>query len=289
VFTPDQYQLIDFGKGRRLERFGALRLDRPCPAVETVAQSTREAWHDVDARFDRAGSGDGRWSSAAPVPDRWTIRHGQATFELKQAPAGHLGVFPEQAANWDWIAERLQPASPPLKVLNLFAYTGGSTLAAAAAGAEVVHVDAARNTVAWARHNAELSGMAELPIHWITEDAQKFARREVRRGNQYDAVILDPPSYGHGTRGEVWRLTKHLPRLLELCAELTAGRRRFLLLTCHTPGFDSARLETMVSEALGPAEPGHVTGRVAAEPLTIRSAAAAMLPCGMVVRWQREP
>ncbi len=142
-----------------------------------------------------------------------------------------------------------------LKILNLFAYTGGSTLAAAAAGAEVVHVDAAKNIVDWARRNAELSGLADAPIHWITEDAMKFVKREIKRGNKYDALILDPPSYGHGRRGEVWRLSKHLPRLLSMCAELTAGQCRFVLLTCHTPGYDSARLADMLRETIPTPKP----------------------------------
>jgi len=166
-------------------------------------------------------------------------------------------------------------------VLNLFAYTGGSTLAAAASGAEVVHVDAARNVVAWARRNAELSGMADAPIRWIAEDAIKFVRRELKRGNTYHAVILDPPSYGHGPRGEVWRLSssRHLPRLLAMCAELTAGHCRFLLLTCHTPKFGPARLERLVTEILG-------DGRVTAGHLILKSSTGRELPSGVAVRWE---
>ena len=168
-------------------------------------------------------------------------------------------------------------------MLNLFAYTGGSTLAAAAAGAEVVHVDAARNIVAWARRNAELCGLAEAPIRWIAEDAMKFVKRELKRGNHYDAVILDPPSYGHGPRGEVWRLSKHLPRLLAMCGQLTAGRRQFMLLTCHTPGFPPARLREMMAEALGEEDRGAVSARE----LTIRAATGRELPSGVAVRWER--
>jgi 23S rRNA (cytosine1962-C5)-methyltransferase len=164
-------------------------------------------------------------------------------------------------------------------VLNLFAYTGGSTLAAAACGAEVTHVDAARNIVAWARQNAALSGLAEAPIRWIAEDAQKFVKRELKRGRRYDAVILDPPSYGHGPQGEVWRLSKHLPRLLAMCGELTDGRREFMLLTCHTPGYDRTSLTAMMQEALA------TEGVCTAQPLTISSATGAKLPSGVVLRW----
>jgi 23S rRNA (cytosine1962-C5)-methyltransferase len=166
----------------------------------------------------------------------------------------------------------------PPKILNLFAYTGGSTLAAAAAGAEVVHVDAAKNIVAWARRNAELSGLSAAPIRWIAEDAMKFVKREIQRGNRYDAVILDPPSYGHGPRGEVWRLSKHLPRLLSLCCELTAGRPEFMLLTCHTPGYDATMLRRMMLNALGGEED------VVAGSLTLRSAEGRELPSGVFVR-----
>jgi 23S rRNA (cytosine1962-C5)-methyltransferase len=282
MFTPDQYQLIDFGGGRRLERFGPWLLDRPCPAVKRIKRSQPDAWHQADARFDRTDGEEGLWSLARDLPEQWTITHGPVTFELKRTPAGHLGVFPEQAANWDWISDRLRTAGQPLTVLNLFAYTGASTLSAAAAGAEVVHVDAARNTIARARRNAELSGMAELPIRWIAEDTVKFVRREMERGNRYDAVILDPPSYGHGPHGEVWQLSKHLPPLIELCGQLTAGRRQFMLLTCHTPGFDPARLKQMMTDALGETDDGTVT----AEQLTIRSVGGRALPGGVAVRWQ---
>ncbi len=282
MFQAHEYRLIDFGDGRRLERFGPLRLDRPCPAVEHLQRADPEAWSQVDARFERTGENEGHWSSGRELPELWTVAHGPVCFELKRAPAGHLGLFPEQAANWDWIVDRLQAAGEPVKVLNLFAYTGGSTLAAAAAGAEVVHVDAARNTVAWARRNAELSGMAHKPIRWLAEDAMKFVKRELQRGNRYDAVILDPPSYGHGPQGEVWQLSKHVERLLRWCGELTAGRRRFMLLTCHTPGFDPQRLRRMMIEALGDADESTCT----AGQLTLRAATGREMPSGVVVRWR---
>ena len=180
----------------------------------------------ADARFDGRSEESGHWTCRRELPERWTITCGPWQFELKRTDFGHVGLFPEQVENWVWIGERVRAAGRPLRVMNLFAYTGGSTLAAAAAAAETVHVDAAKNTVAWARRNAELSGLSAAPIRWIAEDALKFVKRELRRGNRYDAVILDPPSYGHGPRGEVWRLSKHLPRLLSLCGELTAGRAR---------------------------------------------------------------
>ncbi|HID75859.1 MAG TPA: SAM-dependent methyltransferase [Planctomycetaceae bacterium] len=284
MFDPDEYLLIDFGEGRRLERFGPFTLDRPCPAAEKFARHDLGPWSRADARFDRTEGKLGRWVDQVRLPRSWVIRHGAIRFELKRTDFGHLGVFPEQAANWDWIAQQVAAAGDRVRVLNLFAYTGGSTLVAAAAGAEVSHVDAARNVVAWARKNAELSGLASAPIRWITEDAMKFVRRELKRGNRYDAVILDPPSYGHGPRGEVWRLAKHLEPLMAMCVQLTGGRPRFLLLTCHTPKFGPRRLKAQLAAALGPA----ARGQLVAVPMELISVARKRLPSGTVVRWQRD-
>ena len=304
MFTPDEYQLLDFGDGRRLERFGPVTFDRPCPAAESVAKADPDAWQRADTRFEGRDTEKGQWTDQRELPGRWTVGHGSLCFELKRTDFGHLGLFPEQAENWDWVSRLASPLgegqgegsilenpSGPhprplsqrergvsLKVLNLFAYTGGSTLAAAAAGADVVHVDAARNIVAWARRNAERSGLGDAPVRWITEEAVKFVERELKRGNRYDAVILDPPSYGHGPRGEVWRLSKHLPRLLSLCGELTAGRPKFMLLTCHTPGYDATVLRQMSIEALG----NELTAT--AGPLSLRAADGRRLPSGVVVR-----
>jgi 23S rRNA (cytosine1962-C5)-methyltransferase len=250
MFADHEYQLLDFGHGRKLERFGHILLDRPAPAANDLQPALPHLWNQAATRFEistdqPSANQRGRWiiSGQAP-PDVWVIRHGEIQLELKLTPFGHVGVFPEQAENWDWLAQRLQNmAKPtPCRILNLFAYTGGSTLSAAAAGAEVTHVDSARNMVAWARRNAELSGLSAAPIRWITDDALKFARRELKRGRHYDAVILDPPSYGHGSGGEVWKLDEHLPELLSVCRELTGPRLRMLLLTCHAPNYDAKRL-----------------------------------------------
>ena len=257
MFDPTQYQLLDFGDGRRLERFGPVVLDRPCPAAESIRPVAPRLWSTAAARFERIEAEEGQWTLRGDPPRQWTIAHDRMILELKRTDFGHVGLFPEQAENWDWIAAQVRRVPPSaasaMKILNLFAYTGGSTLAAAAAGAAVTHVDAARNIVAWARRNAELSGLAEAPVRWIAEDAVKFVNREIRRGNRYDAVILDPPSYGHGTHGEVWRLAEDLPRLLALCAELTTPRPRFVLLTCHTPGFSPIRLRELLGNSFGSA------------------------------------
>lgn len=284
MFASEQYRLLDFGRGRRLEQFGPLRLDRPCQAAERLPVRHPHLWHTAHARFERSNDKLGCWIARGPLPDTWTICHGPVILELKRTEFGHLGVFPEQAANWDWLARQIGRHSRPIKVLNLFAYTGGSTLASAAAGAEVVHVDSAENVLAWARRNAENSMLAHLPVRWICEDALKFVRRELRRANRYDAVILDPPSYGHGPRGEVFRLSRHLGSLLEMCAELTAGRCCFVLLSAHTPKFKAERLARMVEQAFG--SPSR--GSISAEPMMLATAEGRQLPSGNVVRWEAE-
>jgi 23S rRNA (cytosine1962-C5)-methyltransferase len=284
------YQLLDFGCGRRLERFGEFVLDRPCPAVERVQKAEPKFWDNANGCFEDGGEKAGRWFfPRKEMPETWTIDFDDTRFELKLTPQGQVGVFPEQAANWEWIEKRgewrgeREENEAKIKVLNLFAYTGGSTLAAAAAGMEVTHVDAAKNVIEWARRNAEISGLADAPIRWICEDAWKFVKREIKRGNRYDAVILDPPSYGHGPKGEVWQLAKHLPMLLAQCAELVADQCRFLLLTCHTPGYEEDRLSAMLEECF----PFAARDGISAKPLSLRTANGRELPSGTVVRWER--
>ena len=291
MFAASDYQLIDFGQGRKLERFGAYLLDRPSPAADgfyqdqnpVQYQSDPQAWRLATARYDRASGDRGVWlpvAAEAPIlAERWTVSHGSISLELKPTSFGHLGLFPEQAANWDWIDSQIRIAPRRLKVLNLFAYTGGSTLTAAAAGAEVVHVDAARNTVDWARRNAALSRLTSAPIRWIHEDAVTFVRRELKRRQGYDAVILDPPSYGHGVKGQTWKLADHLPDLLADCARLTAGRRCFILVTCHTPGFEAERLQTLLADAIGAS-----SNEVECGSMTLTAADGRTLPSGAMAR-----
>ncbi|MBC8353435.1 MAG: class I SAM-dependent methyltransferase [Planctomycetes bacterium] len=281
MFDADQYQLLDFGAGRKLERFGAYTLDRACPAAEDTRKAATAEWKKADARYERTLGDEGRWKPATALPSAWTLAHGDFAVQLQPTPFGHLGVFPEQAENWDWIVRQVARASRRLRVLNLFAYTGGSTLAAAAAGAEVVHVDSAKNTVAWARRNAELSGLNIKPIRWITEDAKRFAERELKRGNRYDAVILDPPSYGHGPKGETWKITRDLHSLLTTCAELTDGQRAFMLLTCHSPGFEPPEVEAILADAVF----GTCQAGATAKPLTLTCIDGRQLPSGVVARW----
>ncbi|MEN1682126.1 MAG: class I SAM-dependent methyltransferase [Planctomycetota bacterium] len=286
---PD-YQLLDFGGGRKLERFGSVAVDRPCPAAENEQPATRK-WQ-ADARFTGARVGDGKWK-----PPTTKVLSAGATvgvplggdrsfrFHLEFSPAGQVGLFPEQFANWRWIARQAARAGRPLRVLNLFAYTGGSTLAAAAASAdvEVTHVDASKPSVALARQNSAASGLAEAKVRWIVEDALKYCRREVKRGSRYDAVVLDPPSYGHGPKGEEWRLARDLPVLMELIGELTARQPVFLLATCHTPGVGPAELSAYLSDG--------VFGSCSAPPtgsrLWLHASDGRKLESGVSVRWPR--
>ncbi|HUS39689.1 MAG TPA: class I SAM-dependent methyltransferase, partial [Pirellulales bacterium] len=233
MFAKNQYQLLDFGDGLRLERFGKYILERPCPAAEGFQKAEEKLWKSAHARYVRHDD-EGTWRSRGTIPLSWPINHASTTMELKLTDFGHVGVFPEHSGNWDWITQQLKANSGTLRVLNLFAYTGGATLACAAAGAEVVHVDSAQNSVLWARRNTEASGLRDATIRWITEDALKFVGREIKRGNKYHVVIIDPPSYGHGPKGEVWKIQEHLPELLEKCMELTREDPRFILLSSHT-------------------------------------------------------
>jgi 23S rRNA (cytosine1962-C5)-methyltransferase len=282
VFDARQYELLDFGNGRKLERFGSVCLDRPCEAARGILPTDPEAWAHAAARYLRCAGASGRWMETRPLPERWIVSHGRVTLELKPTPFGHLGVFAEQAPNWDWIGGRL--AERAARVLNLVAYTGGSSLAAAAAGAEVVHVDAANNVVAWARRNAELSGLADAPIRWITEDARRFVEREIRRNARYDAIILDPPSYGRGPRGEPFLFSRHLESLLQNAGRLLSDEPAFLLLTHHSSGPAALRANDWFCESTG----GRLArGQVESGELTIRSRCGRLLPSGNMIRWPK--
>ncbi len=285
MFASDQYQLLDFSEGRKLDRIGSYVLDRPAPAALHAVRRNPELWSQADARYERDGEG-GQWSLARDFDANWSARHGSIVLELKLTDSGQVGLFPEQADNWDWIARQVRAADGPIKVLNLFAYTGGSTLAAAAAGAEVTHVDAAAAAVAWARRNAQASHLEHAPIRWITDDALKFARRELKRGQRYDAVVLDPPSYGHGPKAETWKLDQHLGELLSTCVELTGGRAQFMLLTCHSGELAHGLplLKYFIAQQSNLREQGRFSG----SDMHLVSMAGGRLHCGAAVRWSRE-
>lgn len=285
-----QYELLDYGDGRKLERFGEAVLNRPCPAADEVEKSRPELWDAITARFRGPRTGDGSWT---PPPKTWMpaewcwAQEGDAPFRLKleALPSGQVGVFPEQRENWAWIARQVAKSlvalGRPPRVLNLFAYTGGSTLAAAAAGAEVVHIDAVQTIVDRAKENAAFSGLAERPVRWIAEDAVKFCRRELKRGKRYDAVILDPPSYGHGPKGEPWKIDTDLLPLLAMCGELTSESRAFVLVSCHSPGIGPAVLSAYLSDGIF----GHCGQPPATGELALETSDGRKLPAGVFARW----
>jgi 23S rRNA (cytosine1962-C5)-methyltransferase len=251
TLTPEwaEYELLDSGEGKKLERFGEYALVRPEPQARWAAALPAGRWQAADGEYVKAGNGPrGEWKFRKPIPARWEMRRGNLKFWVQPAPSGHLGVFPDQACHWDWIAEATRRAARPVKVLCLFGHTGLATLAAAAAGAEVTHVDASRKAVAWARENQSLSGLSERPIRWVVEDALTFVRREARRGNQYDAIVLDPPKFGRGPAGEMWKLEESLPELLGACGKVLSASPVFVLLNVYTTVLTRARIEKEAEE-----------------------------------------
>ncbi len=279
--TAAGYELLDAGDGRRLERFGTIVLDRPAPATSGSARRDPSAWDGATARFERPQGGPGRWEPAGAPPERWTVAIDGMAFELRPTPAGHVGLFPEHLSVASWGAARAQAlataAGRPAAVLNLFAYTGLATLVLARTGARVAHVDASRPAVAWARRNADLSGLADRPIRWLVEDAARYVDREARRGRRYDGVLLDPPTYGHGPDGTAWGLASDLvPLLVAVRAVLEA--RWFVACTAHASGLPLGALEGLVRDGLG-VGPGSTVGRV----LSPVARSGARLPAGLAV------
>ena len=229
------YELLDCGGGERLERWGKYTLVRPDPQAIWRPEGRHPGWRKHDARYQRSSTGGGQWVKKE-LPERWTLGYKGLTFNIKPMNFKHTGLFPEQAANWDFAMERIRSAGRPINVLNLFAYTGGATVACAAAGASVCHVDAARGMVSWARENAKSSGLEDAPIRWIVDDCGKFVEREIRRGRRYDAVIMDPPSYGRGPSGEIWKLEENLFPFVELVTQVLSDQPLFFLINSYTTG-----------------------------------------------------
>jgi 23S rRNA (cytosine1962-C5)-methyltransferase len=279
--VSNTYQLLDSGNFKKLEQFGSYRLVRPALQAIWKPFQSIELWKTARAHYHRSKSGGGRWEYNNKLPSHWNITYYDLTLKIKLTNFGHLGFFAEQGPNWQWIQEQIRTAGRPIKVLNIFAYTGGSSLAAAAAGASVTHVDSAKGIVSWAQENAELSSLADKPIRWLIDDALKFAAREVRRSNKYDAIILDPPSFGRGPKGEIWKFERDLPKLLEFCRSLLSEYPLFVLLSAHTPGFTPLALENLlcnITEKFG----GHVTSM---EMVIPESETNRCLPSGILVRW----
>ena len=242
------YELLDANKGNRLERWGNIFLVRPDPQVIWQLSEDKNLWKKADAVYHRSSAGGGYWEVLKKVPDVWGIEYEGLKFNLKPMGFKHTGLFPEQAVNWSLMQEIIKKQSRPVKILNLFAYTGGATLACLKAGASVTHVDASKGMVAWAKENAVSSGLADRPVRWLVDDCKKFVEREIRRGNKYDGIVMDPPSYGRGPNGEVWKLENNLEELLRLTSQILSDNPIFFLLNTYTAGMSSTVLNYMVEE-----------------------------------------
>ena len=275
------YEVIDCSKGEKLERWGEYILVRPDPQVIWDTPKDDRGWRHMNGHYHRSKKGGGEWEFFS-LPKQWQIRYGSLTFNLKPFSFKHTGLFPEQATNWDWFSEKIRNAGRPVKVLNLFAYTGGATLAAAAAGAQVTHVDASKGMVTWAKENAVSSGLKDAPIRWLVDDCVKFVEREIRRGNTYDAIIMDPPSYGRGPKGEIWKIEDMIHPLIKLCTKILSKDALFFLVNSYTTGLAPAVLTYMIATELKPWN-GHVESQEIGLPVT-RS--GLVLPCGASGRWE---
>lgn len=279
VEKNSHYQLIDSGDQKKLERIGGVLMVRPSTQAVWSPRHP-EKWDAATARFTRTSEGTGNWQLKKSLPRPWQAEFAGITWNLRNNDFGHVGIFPEQEECWQWIRHQVdRGGGAEVNVLNLFGYTGGSTLAAAAAGAQVCHLDASKTSVGIARENAAASGLVDHPIRWIVDDATVFTRREIRRGRRYQGIILDPPSFGRGPGNELWKIDEHLPDLLELCRDLLADDASFMLLTCHSPGYTPQALANLLDEVVaGPKEQGE---------MLITSIDGRPLPSGSHARWSR--
>jgi 23S rRNA (cytosine1962-C5)-methyltransferase len=279
------YEIIDTSEGEKLERWGKYILLRPDPQVIWNTKKSAPEWKRLNAHYHRSKSGGGEWEFMN-LPEQWSINYGSLTFNLKPFTFKHTGLFPEQAVNWDWFSQKIrrrtEDEGQEVKVLNLFAYTGGATLAAAAAGAKVTHVDASKGMVGWAKENAVSSGLSDAPIRWLVDDCVKFVEREIRRGNKYDGIIMDPPSYGRGPKGEIWKLEDKIHPFIQLCSQLLSDEPLFFLVNSYTTGLAPAVLTYMISTEVK----SKLGGTVEAEEIGLRVRESGLaLPCGASGRW----
>ncbi|NCC66698.1 MAG: SAM-dependent methyltransferase [Clostridia bacterium] len=276
------YELIDCSDGEKLERWGSQILVRPDPQTIWKTPRKNPGWKKPSARYLRNESGGGHWEKNS-LPESWQVRYGELVFNVKPMNFKHTGIFPEQAANWDYAAEKIFRAKRPISVLNLFAYTGGATVACAKAGAAVCHVDAAKGMVSWAKENARSSGLENAPIRWIVDDCGKFVEREIRRGKKYDAIIMDPPSYGRGPTGEVWKLEENLWDFVSLCSGVLSDDPLFVIINSYTTGLSAATITYIAQSVFCTKFGGHAESQELGLPVT---ESGLYLPCGAACRWE---
>ncbi|OGX06297.1 MAG: SAM-dependent methyltransferase [Omnitrophica WOR_2 bacterium GWA2_47_8] len=273
------YELLDSGEGDKLERFGQVMVSRPDPQALWPKKLSPSEWKKADAYFNRSAD-DAAWQSRRQIPERWTIDFGGLRFWIKLSAFKHTGIFPENQPNWDWMREKISKVDRPVNVLNLFGYTGGATLACAQAGASVCHVDGSKTAVTWARENAELSKLDEKPIRWIVDDARVFVQREIKRGRKYEAIILDPPAFGHGPKKELWKIESDLLKLLEDCRNILSYHPLFFLINGYASGYSAIAYANNLTHLFGK------KGELETGELTIaHSKDDRLLPCGIFARW----
>jgi len=278
------YVLLDCSDGDRLESWGKYTMVRPDPQVIWKTPKKNKLWYNADAVYIRSKTGGGHWEFNKKLPDSWQIRYGDLTFNVKNMGFKHMGIFPEQAVNWDYVRRIIESSGRQVKVLNLFAYTGAATVSALKAGASVVHVDASKGMVQWAKENAVSSGVSDLPVRWIVDDCVKFVQREIRRGNKYDIIIMDPPSYGRGPNGEVWKVENEVYGLVELCSQVLSDNPLMFLINSYTTGLSPAVMEYI----LGSLVKTKYGGNISSDEIGLRvKDSNLVLPCGSSAIWER--
>ena len=278
------YELIDTSRGERLERWGDILLIRPDPQILWDTPRKDPRWKQAHARYHRSNTGGGQWERYRPIPDSWQIAYGDLQFALKPMGFKHTGLFPEQATNWDLMSDLIKRENRPVKVLNLFGYTGAATVACVAAGAHVTHVDASKGMVAWGKENAVSSGLADKPMRWLVDDCVKFVQREQRRGNTYDGILMDPPSYGRGPGGEVWKLEEQVYPLVAECVKLLSDDPLFFLINSYTTGLSPSVMQYVLGTLLPENIGGHLSADEIGLPVTSNGL---VLPCGATAMWRK--
>ena len=279
----NDYKILDMADGQKLERWGDVVLARPDPQIIWKEKTYPEKWKNINATYHRSKTGGGAWEYKKKMPNQWQIKYKELTFNIKPMGFKHTGLFPEQAVNWDWMMDKIRNSNRDIKVLNLFAYTGGATVACAAAGASVCHVDSSKGMVTWAKENIASSGLAERPVRYIVDDVVKFVNREIRRGNKYDAIIMDPPSYGRGANGEVWQFENNIYDLVELCTKVLSDKPLFFLINSYTTGISSKVLENILNLTVSKNYKGKVSSGEIGLPM---ENSKLVLPCGIFGRWE---
>ena len=277
------YEILDMANGEKLERWGNIILIRPDPQIIWKEKSFPEKWKNANAKYNRSNTGGGNWNFIKPLPKSWQIRYKDLTFNIKPMGFKHTGIFPEQAVNWDWMMNKIKDSARDIKVLNLFAYTGGASVACLKAGASVCHVDSSKGMCEWAKENVASSGLRDKPIRFLVDDVVKFVNREIRRGNKYDAIIMDPPSYGRGTNGEVWKFEDNIADLVKLCMNVLSDRPLFFIINSYTTGISSQVLENLLRMNISKKAKGKFSHGELGLPMTNSKM---ILPCGIYGRWE---